>query len=172
MKQPSRHEAPRARTTLHWYCAALLLFAFACGGGDAPTREWTPADHGQPPMPDSDREPTEPSAPEDAQAATARAARALWNATCAGCHGRDGRGNGEAKPPGAQIPDFASSAWQSSRSDTQLTQVIHDGRGMMPGFGKQLNDQGIAVLVQYVRAFAAAQPAATPEATPGAPTQP
>jgi mono/diheme cytochrome c family protein len=160
--------------TLFPTCAALLVFAFACGGGgdDAPMREWTPADHGQPPMPDSDREPSEPSAPEDAQAATARAARALWNATCAGCHGRDGRGQGEAKPPGAQIPDFTSRAWQASRSDEQVAQVIRDGRGMMPGFGKQLNDQGIAVLLQHVRAFAAAQPAAPPETTQGAPAQP
>ena len=105
-------------------------------------------------MPDVDREPTAQAEPNEDPAA--RAARALWNATCSGCHGRDGRGHGEARPPGAQIPDFTTSAWQSGRSDEQIAQAIRDGRGMMPGFGKQLNDQGIAVLLGYVRALAVA----------------
>jgi mono/diheme cytochrome c family protein len=132
-------------------------------------REWTPADHGQPQMPDSDREPLAQAEPTE-DAAT-RAARALWNATCSGCHGRDGRGHGEARPPGAQLPDFTTSAWQSSRTDAQISQAIRDGRGMMPGFGKQVNDQGIAVLLGYVRNLGAAAVAEPTAAGQGDPTQ-
>jgi mono/diheme cytochrome c family protein len=166
------------RTTAYASIAALLVAGMsACRSEEPPMREWTPADHGQPSMPDSDREPSAPSDPNEDT--SARAARALWTATCAGCHGRDGRGHGDAKPPGAQIPDFTTTTWQSSRSDAQLTQVITQGRGMMPGFGKQVNEQGIAVLVQHVRRFAAAPadanaPAGVAPAGEGqtAPTQP
>jgi mono/diheme cytochrome c family protein len=148
----------------------LLVATGACKGEPAPKREWTPADHGQPAAPDDQNAPEEsaPTAPgEDPEA---RAARALWNATCAGCHGRDGRGLGEARPPGAHLPDFTTAEWQASRTDEALAQSIVDGRNMMPPFGKQINPQGIAALVRHIRRFA---PGA--EAQPGgadAPAQP
>lgn len=130
----------------------LLLSVFCACNEPAPKREWTPADHGQTEQGAlATQEPNE--AAQSAEDATARAARALWIATCASCHGRDGRGDGEARPPGAQLPDFATPAFQQGRSDSQLAQVIRDGRGMMPAFGKRVNDQGIAVLVQHIRTF-------------------
>ena len=142
-------------------CIAVLLaiLSGACGR-EPPRREWTPADHGQPATPDDVGADSSASAQaEPGEDPNARAARALWNATCAGCHGREGHGDGPSKPPIARIPDFATAAWQGSRSDEQLAQAIHDGRGMMPSFGKQLNAEGIAVLVQHIRSFAPAQQA-------------
>jgi mono/diheme cytochrome c family protein len=133
----------------------LLLAVGACGGGEAPSREWTPADHGQPSADDMRSPEPEATPPGAAEDPNARAARALWNATCASCHGRDGRGQGSAPPPGARMPDFATAEWQGSRSDAQLGQVIREGRGMMPAFGKQVNEQGIAALVQHIRSFGA-----------------
>lgn len=59
------------------------------------------------------------------------------------------------------MPDFTQAAWQSSRSDEVLAKTIHDGRGLMPAFGKQLNEHGIAALVQHIRVFAAAPKAET-----------
>lgn len=56
-------------------------------------------------------------------------------------------------PPGAQVPDFSSAEFQKSRTDDALAQVIHDGRGMMPPFGKQVTPDGIAVLVAHVRSL-------------------
>lgn len=137
-------------------CSALLgigLLVSGCGDNSKPIREWTPADHGQPRDPDADRMPQERSAEAEQppEVAILRAAHALFDASCAGCHGRDGRGQGEARPPGAQIPDMTSAAFQSARSDAQLQTSIRDGRGMMPGFSKQLTEQGITALVQYVR---------------------
>ena len=68
---------------------------------------------------------------------TERAAEALFNVSCASCHGRDGRGQGERRPPGAAVPDFTQAAFQAQRSDAQLGEVIRTGRGLMPAFGKQ-----------------------------------
>ena len=140
------------RIALLWLA---LTLASACGDS-TPKREWTAADHGQPERSDPDRTPEQTAPDESDEQALARAAAALWNATCAGCHGRDGRGQGEARPPGAQIPDFTAGAWQASRTDTQLVQVIREGRGMMPAFGKQINEHGLRALSDHVRRLGAA----------------
>jgi mono/diheme cytochrome c family protein len=156
-------------------CAAalyLLIACSACKGEPAPKREWTPADHGQPAAPDDENIPEQPSALAPGEDPEARAARALWNATCAGCHGRDGRGQGESRPPVARIPDFTAAEWQESRSDAALSQTIADGRGMMPPFGKQINPQGVAALVRHIRRFAPSAQATPEGATGQAPAQP
>jgi mono/diheme cytochrome c family protein len=122
----------------------------ACEGRATPQREWRPDDHGQPQQVDPSRDaPVEPE-----QGGVERAADALYAVSCASCHGRDGRGQGEARPPGAQLPDFTSKAFQQQRTDSELKQVIRDGRGMMPAFGKQMNEQGQAALVARIRRFA------------------
>lgn len=138
-------------------CALLLVLlpVAACGSRVTPTREWQASDHGQPAQDDPLRTPT-PAAPEEG--GTERAADALFNVSCASCHGRDGRGQGSGRPPGASVPDFTQTAFQTQRSDAQLAEVIRNGRGLMPPFGKQVNDQGIAALVARVRRFAAAPP--------------
>jgi mono/diheme cytochrome c family protein len=132
-------------------CGAL----FGCEPRVTPTREWLPTDHGQPSMPDPDRTPA-PTEPEEG--GSERAADALYNVSCAGCHGRDGRGQGPQRPPGAQLPDFTNSQFQAQRTDAQLLEVLRVGRGLMPPFGKQLNDQGLDALVVKVRRFGAAEP--------------
>ena len=145
----------------------LLLATGACAGDPPPKREWTPADHGQPANPDESMIATDRVVPgEDPEA---RAARALWTATCATCHGRDGRGQGEGRPPAARIADFTDPEFQKSRTDEALAQVISEGRGMMPPFGKQLNPQGIAALVRHIRRYA--EPA-LPQAGQPQPEQP
>jgi hypothetical protein len=67
-------------------------------------------------------------------------------------------------PPGAQLPDFSSEAFQHARSDAQLAQVIRDGKGMMPPFGKKLSEDGVAALVRRVRAFSESSPSGVPRA--------
>lgn len=137
-----------------------LLTAGGCGSEPAPKREWTPADHGQPRDPDESMIATDRVVPgEDPEA---RAARALWNATCASCHGRDGRGQGEGRPPGATIADFTTPEFQNGRKDEALAQVISEGRGMMPPFGKQINPQGIGAMVRHIRRYAEPSPAPAP----------
>jgi mono/diheme cytochrome c family protein len=127
--------------------AAVLLFS-ACEEDHA-AREWQPEDH-QPPSGGAD-----PSQAEPAEGANATdAAAVLWRVRCAGCHGVEGRGDGPAAPPVATIPDLTSAEVQG-RTDEQMAAVIRDGRGMMPGFGSQLNERGIAALVAHMRTFRA-----------------
>jgi mono/diheme cytochrome c family protein len=136
---------------------SLMLSATLCGvllGCEqrvTPTREWQPSDHGQPSVADPDRTPT-PAAPEEG--GSERAADALYNVSCAGCHGRDGRGQGPQRPAGAPMPNFSDPQFQAQRTDAQLAEVVRQGRGLMPPFGKQVNDQGIEALIAKVRRFA------------------
>ena len=144
-----------------WLLGLTTSLVIGCGGEPAPAREWTPADHAQPSEPAPERTPQQGAEQEGSgtpQEQIQRAARALFSASCASCHGRDGRGQGEARPPGAQLPDMTTAAFQSSRTDRQLALVIREGRGMMPGFGKQLTEPGIDALVQHVRSLASVAP--------------
>jgi mono/diheme cytochrome c family protein len=127
-----------------------VLLCAACDRRVEPRREWRPEDHAQPAQADPART-AAPAEPE--QGGIDRAADALYTVSCAGCHGRDGRGQGTQRPPGAPLPDFTAREFQTQRADPDLATVIRDGRGMMPGFGKQVNDQGIGALVAKVRRF-------------------
>ena len=148
----SRVTAVKCTSAQRSMCVLLGLIALtACEHRVTPTREWQPSDHGQPVQADPLRTPT-PVAPEEG--GTDRAAEALFNVSCASCHGRDGRGQGDRRPPGAQFPDFTDPAFQAQRSDAQLSEVIRTGRGLMPPFGKQVNDQGLSALVARIRRFA------------------
>lgn len=129
----------------------------ACSARPAPTREWRPEDHGQPADIDPARVPASAGQAEPEQGGVGRAAAALWNVSCAGCHGRDGKGQGAGRPPGVQLPDFTSAEFQKQRTDEQLVTVIKAGKNLMPAFGKQLNEQGLAALLAHVRAFGATQ---------------
>jgi mono/diheme cytochrome c family protein len=122
----------------------------ACGKSEL--REWRPEDHQPPPA----VAPEGQGSAEESGDPTARAAAALFSMRCASCHGEGGRGDGSGRPPGAALPDFASAAFQSARSDAQLREVISNGRGMMPAFGNEITEPGIAALIGQVRAFGAA----------------
>jgi len=156
--------------------AAVRAWLTVCALGcePTPTREWTPADHGQPAAPDeSDAIPEEQAPAPTAEDSEARAARALWLAACASCHGREGRGDGPQPPPGARLPDLTLAATLAGQSDEQLAAVIQDGRGMMPAFGKQIVPAGISALVRHVRTLSAeAAPVGEAPSDPEAPSAP
>jgi cytochrome c6 len=79
--------------------------------------------------------------------ADAAAAEATYKAKCAGCHGADGKGKDALK-----TQDFASSAVQGM-SDAELTTIINDGKGKMPGYAKSLKPDQVKDLVAYIRSF-------------------
>ena len=79
--------------------------------------------------------------------ADAAAAQATYKAKCAGCHGADGKGKDALK-----TQDFASSAVQGM-SDADLTTIINDGKGKMPGYAKSLKPDQVKDLVAYIRSF-------------------
>ena len=73
-------------------------------------------------------------------------------------HGRSGDGRGPGAPPGAQLPDLRSPAWQTGRTDAQIADVIRQGRGLMPPFGKQITEEGIVALIEHIRGMKAPPP--------------
>ncbi len=132
--------------------AALIAALPACGDRRE-LREWQPTDHQPPPAvaPEGQGSAADEGDPD------ARAAATLWGMRCASCHGALGRGDGAGRPPGAALPDMTTPAYRTARSDSELHAIIKQGKGMMPAFGDQLNDRGIAVLVQHVRGLSRPQ---------------
>jgi len=129
----------------------MLCLGLALAGcrGSSELREWRPDDHQPPPavMPEGQ------GAAEESGDPNTRAAAALFSMRCASCHGEGGHGDGSGRPPGAQIPDFSSRAFQDAHSDQQLHDVIAKGRGLMPPFGSEITEKGIAALIAHVRAL-------------------
>ena len=146
------------RIRLRFYCFAAATIGIALLGGcrkqPEQVREWKASDHGQPAEAqlDPSRRPDE-KGPESMLSAEERAARALWAVSCASCHGRGGRGDGPGKPPGANVADLTNPAWQKSRTDEQIAEVIIKGRGMMPAFAEQIGKAGVVALVKLVRSM-------------------
>jgi mono/diheme cytochrome c family protein len=144
------------------FTVVLLVTVVACGGNDdRPVRDWTPDDHGRPDPGTIDRsrvpQGEEPEEPEGDPAV--RAAAALYRVSCASCHGPTGRGDGPARPPGAQMPDFASAEWQAGVTDERMAESIRLGQGLMPPFGDRIRPQGIEALVVHIRGLGGARPA-------------
>lgn len=151
--RPPTHNPPPVPRTAPFLVIPLLLVG--CGD-DRELREWTPEDHVHPPQAQVDPSRVPQDQPQGSS--EERAAAALWIVTCASCHGREGRGDGEAKPPGVQMTDFTDPAWQASTSDEELAQVIAEGRDLMPRFDDRINPRGIAALVGHIRRLNPEQP--------------
>jgi mono/diheme cytochrome c family protein len=137
------------------FALAALLSVGGCGQDEPNRREWRPEDHRQPQTAESEAASAADSAADSGEEPSpevvARAAAALYQARCADCHGADGRGGGPQAPAGADMPDLASAAYQEGHSDAEIARAIRMGRGMMPAFGSQINQRGIAALVGHVR---------------------
>lgn len=68
----------------------------------------------------------------------------IYANNCAMCHGPDGQGSGS-------FPALAGSAIATSEDPSAAITTVLQGRGQMPGFGDQLNDEQVASVVSYVR---------------------
>ena len=75
-----------------------------------------------------------------------------FRAKCAVCHGQDGGGSQVGKT--MNVPDLRSPAVQK-QTDTELAQIISDGKGGMPSFKGSLSDDQIHGLVMHIRSLAA-----------------
>jgi len=74
----------------------------------------------------------------------------LFKSKCSACHGTDGSGDTDVgKAMG--VPDLHSADVQKLQ-DTELTEIIRDGKGtQMPAFKDKLTDDQIKQLVSYIR---------------------
>ena len=75
---------------------------------------------------------------------------------CVLCHGQSGKGDG---PGGAALNpkprDWTDHAYMGTRTNDQLYEVIYNGKGSMPAWGKsgQLNETQIRSAILKVRTF-------------------
>ena len=76
-----------------------------------------------------------------------------FTAVCAKCHGSDGKGGVPAMEGAAPPRNFCDAAFQASRSDQQLKQVIQNGKGGMPAFGNLFPEADLQGLVRKIRSF-------------------
>jgi mono/diheme cytochrome c family protein len=131
--------------------AAASFLAASCGRKS----ESTSADSNTPvPAPATAPAP----APESPGAATATNAQAgdpgtrVFLQRCVLCHGAEGRGDGiGGKALNPRPRNFHDRAYMSTRTDAQLSEVIHNGKGVMPKWGGVLTDDEIAAVLKHVR---------------------
>lgn len=85
-------------------------------------------------------------------AANIAAAKATFSAKCAMCHGPDGAGSEVGKS--MNVPDLRSPAIQKL-PDSELAEVVANGKNGMPSFKGSLNAGQIHDVVAYLRTLAA-----------------
>jgi mono/diheme cytochrome c family protein len=101
-----------------------------------------------------------PAIPEAPAVAAARAeqlrtAGTIYNTLCIPCHGQDGRGT-LIRPAMPAIPDFTSHDWHTTRSNSQLSTSILEGKGtLMPPWNTKVTADQARSLAMYVRSIGA-----------------
>lgn len=79
-----------------------------------------------------------------------RELRQVYLTKCSTCHGPKGRGT-----PGLKVPDFTAAAWQASRTDAEIREVMAKGRPpLMPAFAESVDEKTLDGLVKLLRSFA------------------
>lgn len=73
------------------------------------------------------------------------AGESLYKTKCAACHGADGKGE-TAIGKANKLQDLGSADVQK-QSDTQLTEIITNGKNKMPAYGKSMKPEQIKDLV-------------------------
>jgi mono/diheme cytochrome c family protein len=80
------------------------------------------------------------------------AGASVYKSKCITCHGPNGGGTAVGKS--LKVADLRSAEVQS-KSDAELTQVVSDGKGNMPGFKGNITDDEIHAVLAHVRTLAA-----------------
>jgi mono/diheme cytochrome c family protein len=75
----------------------------------------------------------------------------VYKTKCVTCHGPDGGGSAVGKS--LKVADLRSAEVQS-KSDAELTEVISNGKGNMPGFKGNITDEEIHAVLAHVRTLA------------------
>jgi mono/diheme cytochrome c family protein len=88
-----------------------------------------------------------------ARAEKLKAAGAIFQTLCIACHGMDGRGT-VVRAAMPALPDFSTRDWQTSRTNSQLTTSILEGKGTgMPPWNAKVGAELASDLVLYLRNF-------------------
>jgi len=81
--------------------------------------------------------------------AHAQEGSALFKAKCAPCHGPDGKGQ-TSMGKMLKARDLGSAEVQKE-TDAEMTEIIDNGKGKMPGYKGKLTEAQIKSLVTYIR---------------------
>jgi mono/diheme cytochrome c family protein len=78
--------------------------------------------------------------------------KADYNAKCAGCHGA--HGNVQTEKARALNMDVKKLSLKiSKKNKDEMTAIIENGKGAMPGFKKDLNKEQVTGIVLYIMAL-------------------
>lgn len=138
---------------------SIVLVAVAgCGGsGSKPANEPASGTAATPEPAAPTRTAAETSmapAPATPAAAEADLGSQVFVKRCALCHGPAGRGDGLAsKGLNPKPRNFHDAAYMQTRTDAQLLEVIHKGKGAMPKWEGQLSEAEITAVLAHVRAL-------------------
>jgi len=79
----------------------------------------------------------------------------VYQERCALCHGPEGKGDGPAAAGLNPKPrNHTDGKYMNSRTDAQLLEVIHHGKGAMPAWGGILTETEINAVLKHVRSLA------------------
>ena len=162
--RPSRPSLHAAFTCARLALVALALataFAAGCGGGaksgsDASSSSGTSTTPATPAPAETTAAPA--PAPAGASGSGGSAASAadlgakVFATRCALCHGPDGHGDGPgSKGLKPQPRNFHDTAYMSSRTDAQLLETIHKGKGPMPRWQGILSEAEMTAVLAHIR---------------------
>src|SRR5438132_3631077 len=78
----------------------------------------------------------------------------VYQERCALCHGPEGKGDGPAAAGLNPKPrNHTDGKYMNSRTDAQLLEVIHHGKGAMPAWGGILTETEINAVLKHVRSL-------------------
>ena len=79
----------------------------------------------------------------------------VYTARCALCHGPTGHGDGPAAAGLNPHPrNHTDGSYMNTRTDAQLLEVIHNGKGAMPAWKSVLSEEEINAVLKHVRSLA------------------
>lgn len=83
----------------------------------------------------------------------------LYARFCASCHGEDGRAQTTmARMMNPQPTNFVTGPWKSERSAAAIIEVVKNGRGAMPSYGREITGEGeLNALAEHVLSLGEAQ---------------
>jgi len=151
----SRAAFVAARCAIAALAIASALLA-GCGGGakSGSDSSGSAASNAPPPAPVETTVTTPPvgSTPPSGDALSGDLGTRVFAQRCALCHGPDGHGDGPgSKALNPKPRNFHDQAYMSTRTDAQLLEVIHKGKGVMPKWGGVLSEAEITAVLTHIR---------------------
>jgi len=137
-------------------CAALSLAIVGCGNkADQSNTSSTAAPESSPSA--APQTATTPAADQGdtSHAAMVALGNQVYQQRCALCHGPGGKGDGPAAAGLNPKPrNHTDAAYMNSRTDAQLLDVIHNGKGNMPAWKNVLSEREMKAALIHVRSLA------------------